>query len=327
MDYSRPNGGLRTSYGVDPVDDELERVRRDIGGAEMNLEKIFANSAKHYLQSTDPSPPPATNDQTRILGIQTTTSQYSPNPISYLQYQPPSQTSKLQSVQIISDIHRGQSTPTPTYPVHQTQPITTSPQPTPSYYPSIYTAHQSTTYQAPTASTPTYNNAIRLGASMPTNLHTQQAAYQAQHQPPHQHHQHHPTTSRSDSVQTTFSVLESFVERSRALSSLTAVEVAPLAQNLLPPDVADLFCRPEQALQSIQQFLSQEKQRVQVSDLPQVQVDIDSFLREIVRLMDQVRDQLFLKIEDRSQLLLGTYQELSSSVLSFMERSLDLVRK
>lgn len=304
----------------------------------MNLEKIFANSAKHYLQSNEPSPPPASND--RILGIQTTTSQYSPNPISYQQYQSPSQPSKLQSVQIISDIHRGQSTPTPTYPVHQTQPITISPQPTTPYYPSTYTAHPPTAYQQPVPATPTYNDAIRLGASMPSNLQVQQPAYLGQHQPPYQHQQqsppynHHPTTttttttnSRADSVQTTFSLLESFVERSRALSSLTAAELAPLAQNLLPPDVADLFCRPEQALHSIQQFLSQEKQRVEICTLPQVQVDIDSFLREIVRLMDQIRDQLFLKIEDRSQLLLGTYQELSSSVLGFMERSLDLVRK
>lgn len=112
-----------------------------------------------------------------------------------------------------------------------------------------------------------------------------------------------------------------------SLSSVSLAELAPLAQSLLPTDVAEMFCRPDTVAHALRNTAETEKTKVPSKHLHQVQNDMDAFLRDVVVLMDQVRDKLCQQIEEKTHSLLVVYQHLNQRVLQFMEQSLDLVRK
>jgi hypothetical protein len=207
------------------LEDELWRIRQDIGGAEFGLEKIFENGTKLYLESTHKqSAPPQTHADNRVaLG---------PNPIPLIsmipsQQFPPVYSQTLQSAHILSDI----KSQVPVFGIENQQ----------------------------------IEQGINRQINMPFDqrAHLVPAAHQIVDRPgklPSPETNTNPMVSEKS--QDLFSLLESYVEQYTSLSGLNIAQLAPLARGILPPDVAQAFYHPDNAVNNIQRFIQMEKEKV-----------------------------------------------------------------
>lgn len=285
---------------------DLERVKREISGAQTDLTRVFDNMSRspsntpsstiqHYDSYKPPSytPAPDFHHSPRNTNpikdyssynnpISTPSQPYTPS--SYPSNQPPISSAQPSYAPIVIS------------PSSNTQPMTSGP----SYIPS--SSSQPLTSQG---SVRVISNISNPSTGTYGTLGNVQTGYSSG-----------PNSGGGDIQEVIFNTIEDYINRKSTLSSSDRHSISKL---LLPSDVNLLYTQEADIAAEFGRNLQKEKETVEQ--------EFDNFLKEIIQMMDKLKEGLFQKIDNHGVNFNAYYKQFVNKVGDFLNKSISSIQK